>query len=51
MGVWLCQILRINGGVMRVLDGLLKNKYHDIILILSLTLAFFLLIIVSASSI
>ena len=33
-----------------VMDGLLKNKYHDIMLILSVTLAFFLLIIVSASS-
>jgi len=33
-----------------VVYGLLKNKYHDIILILSVTLAFFLLIIVSASS-
>jgi hypothetical protein len=33
------------------MDGLLKNKYHDLILILSVILAFFMLIIVSASSI
>jgi hypothetical protein len=33
-----------------VVDGLLKNKYHDIMLILFVILAFFLLILVSASS-
>jgi len=33
-----------------VRDGLLKNKYHDIILIFSVILAFFMLILVSALS-
>ena len=33
------------------MDGLRKNKYHDLMLIFSVILAFFMLIIVSTSSI
>jgi len=33
-----------------VVDGLRKNKYYDVILILSIILAFILLIIISTSS-